>query len=118
LNGSTARRRPGVCGLVRQPAKPAATAKTPHVRGQVACALVSVLRILAQTPIDDSGQRTARIVRQVVQRLVLVLDDRRDHRRSRVALERPPPAQHLVDDGPEGELVCTVVDRPARRLFR
>ena len=75
--------------------------------------LEAPLRILLQTAADHARAR----IRQTAgsgRRQRVVLEDRGQNVGVAVARKRPAAAEHLVEDGPEGEDVRPVVDGLAR----
>jgi hypothetical protein len=78
---------------------------------------VAVLRVLGEAALDDpdEGRRGPRA--EPLERLGLLLDDRREGLDGARPLERLPPRQELVEDQAEAELVRPEVDGPAERLL-
>ena len=85
---------------------------------QVACRLVPVGRVLGEAPIEQPLQRQRRFRVHFGQGRMIVSDDGRHLLDVAGPLERATPAQHLVDDDAERELVAAKVHCPARGLLR
>lgn len=87
------------------------------MEGQVPCRLEALLRALLEAAPQDAldARREHTLRARLLQRVQL---QDRDHRLGRaVALERPAPEEHLVEDGAEGEDVGAMVGGQAAELF-
>jgi hypothetical protein len=80
-------------------------AKPNQIASEVACRGVALLSVLGHAAIEDPADGQRQIRTDPVRGLGLFADDRRHRLGGRLALERLLAREHLVDDGPERELI-------------
>ena len=95
-----------------------AVARVGEIPREITGRLVALLRLLGETAANDPRQRFGRRRTHGREGLRLLFQNRGERLDRGRALEGPAARGHLVEDGPEGELVGAVVDRLSGRLLR